>query len=68
MRHRLKDALPSDLRSRINDLTPEQLIALRFASDEEIPALVRDVLAGNLATQKAIKQQVKNWQGDYLRC
>jgi hypothetical protein len=28
---------------------------------------VRDVLAGNLATQKAIKERVKNWQGDHLR-
>lgn len=68
MRHRLKDALPLDLHGRINELTPKQLIALRFASDDEMPALVRDVLAGNLATQKAIKERVKNWQGDYLRC
>jgi len=67
MRHRLKDVLPSDLQSRIGELTPQQLIALRFASDAELPALVRDVLAGNLATQKAIKARVKNWQGDYLR-
>ena len=68
MRLRLKDTLPSDLHGRINELTPKQLVALRFASDDEMPALVRDVLAGNLATQKAIKVRVKNWQGDYLRC
>ena len=68
MRHRLKDTLPFDLHGRINELTPQQLVALRFASDDEMPALVRDVLAGNLATQKAIKERVKNWQGDYLRC
>ena len=68
MRHRLKDVLPADLRGRIDELTPQQLIALRFASDDELPALVRDVLAGSLATQKAIKLRVKNWQGDYLRC
>ena len=67
MRHRLKDVLPSDLQSRIGELTPQQLIALRFASDAELPALVRDVLAGSLATQKAIKARVKNWQGDHLR-
>lgn len=67
MRHRLKDTLPADLRGRINDLTPQQLIALRFAGDDEMPALVRDVLAGTLTTQKAIKERVKNWQGDYLR-
>lgn len=68
MRLRLKDALPFDLHGRINELTPKQLVALRFASDDEMPALVRDVLAGNLVTQKAIKERVKNWQGDYLRC
>ena len=68
MRHRLKEALPLDLHNRINELTPRQLIALRFASDEEMPALVREILAGNLVTQKAIKERVKNWQGDYLRC
>jgi len=67
MRLRLKDTLPSELRPRIGDLTPGHLIALRFASDEELPALVRDILAGTLATQKAIKERVKNWQGDYLR-
>ena len=68
MRHRLKDTLPLDLHTRINDLSPKQLVALRFASDDEMPALVREILAGNLATQKAIKERVKNWQGDYLRC
>src|SRR6185295_15363989 len=30
MRHRLKDVLPVDLHNRINDLTPAQLVALRF--------------------------------------
>jgi len=68
MRVRLKDTLPIDLQGRIADLTPKQLIALRFASDEEMPVLVREVLAGSLATPKAIKQRVRNWQGDYLRC
>ena len=68
MRHRLKDTLPFDLHGRINELTRQQLIALRFASDDEMTALVRDVLAGNLTTPKAIKGRVKNWQGDYLRC
>ena len=68
MRHRLKDTLPVDLHGRINELTPKQLVALRFAGDDEMPGLVREILAGSLTTQKAIKQRVKNWQGDYLRC
>ena len=67
MRHRLKDTLPADLRGRIGELTPKQLVALRFASDDELPVLVREVLAGSLTTQKGIKERVKNWQGDHLR-
>ena len=67
MRLRLSEVLPPDLRSRVLELTPRQLVALRFASDAEMPELVRDVLAGNLASSKAIKGRVKNWQGDYLR-
>jgi hypothetical protein len=67
MRLRLHDALPADLRNRVHELTPRQLVALRFASDAEMPELVREVLAGNLVSTKAIKGRVKDWQGDYLR-
>lgn len=67
MRLRLRGCLPAELHNRINDLTPKQLIALRFASDAELPELVRDVLAGKLGAQKEIKMRVKNWQADYLR-
>ena len=67
MRLRLHDALPADLRNRVHELTPRQLVALRFASDAEMPELVREVLAGNLVSSKAIKGRVKDWQGDYLR-
>jgi hypothetical protein len=49
------------------ELTPRQLVALRFAGDAELPDLVREVLAGNLASSKAIKGRVKHWQGDHLR-
>jgi len=67
MRLRLREVLPADLHGRIPALTPRQLIALRFASDAELPALVRDVLAGTLATSKDIKLRIKDWQGDFLR-
>jgi uncharacterized protein DUF6526 len=67
MRLRLRETLPAVLAARINELTPRQLVALRFASDAELPDLVRDVLDGKLATQKEIKLRVKNWQGDWLR-
>jgi hypothetical protein len=67
MRMRLKQVLPADLQARINDLTARQLVSLRFASDAELTEIVRDVLAGKLATSKEIKLRVKNWQGDFLR-
>jgi Family of unknown function (DUF6526) len=67
MRLRLRGLLPASLSGRINELTPRQLVALRFASDAELPDMVRDVLDGKLATQKAIKMRVKDWQADWLR-
>ncbi len=48
-------------------MSHKQLVALRFASDAELPALVREVLAGTLKTQKEIKARVREWQADYLR-
>lgn len=64
---RMRGCLPADLQSRMYELTPAQMVALRFASDKELADLVRDVLAGKLASQKAIKLAIKDWQGDYLR-
>jgi len=67
MRLRLSQVLPPDLRGRISELSPKQLIELRFASDAELPELTRHVLASNLTKRNAIKQLVKNWEADYLR-
>ena len=67
MRLRLRQILPPDLQPRIADLMHRQLIALRFASDAELPVLVREILDGKLTTAKEIKLRVKNWQGDWLR-
>jgi len=67
MRLRLQQVLPPELHGRIHELTHRQLVALRFASDAELPELVREILAGKLTTSKEIKLRVKNWQGDWLR-
>ena len=67
MQLRLQRVLPADLLAKLGDLTVPQLIALRFAADEELPALCRDVLAGTCTAPKAIKARIKSWQADYLR-
>jgi hypothetical protein len=68
MRLRLKNVLPPDLQSRILELDKDQLIALRFASDAELPDLVREALTNDIHDRDTIKKKIKNWQGDYLRC
>ena len=65
-RLRLSAILAEPLRSRIEELSKSQLIALRFASDEELSALVSETLTRNLSA-KEIKQSIKNWRGDYFR-
>ena len=67
MRQRLAMCLPADLQGRINELTRRQLVAMRFASDAELPDLTREVVAGKLTAPKDIKMRVKNWQADWLR-
>jgi hypothetical protein len=66
-RLRLERVLPTDLRGRIGDLTADQLIALRFASDDEVPELTRRALGGELTTRADIKRAVQNWRPDHMR-
>jgi len=67
MRLRLKELLPADMQGVIPTLTLGQLVALRFASDAELPGLVARVVKDGIKDRKTIKQMVKDWQGDYLR-
>ena len=65
-RLRLAMLLDDNLRPRIHELTEDQLIALRFASDEEIPKLVHETLEKKL-TRKEIKERIENWRPDHFR-
>jgi hypothetical protein len=67
MMMRLEQLLPPDLRSRVNEFTLGQLVALRFASDTEVPDLVRRVLMENLTDRKTIKRMIQHWRPDFLR-
>ena len=67
MQLRMERLLSADLRPRIGDFTPGQLIALRFCCDEELPALARQVLDEKLTSGKNIKSRIKKWQPDFMR-
>jgi Family of unknown function (DUF6526) len=65
-RLRLQALLSAELNSRIGELSEPQLIALRFASDEELPALVGRVLATKTPAQD-IKKAIVTWRADTYR-
>jgi hypothetical protein len=67
MRLRLRELLPASLHPRIGEFSKGQLVALRFASDAELPALAEKVLRDKIESRKVIKQMIKDWQGDFLR-
>jgi hypothetical protein len=66
-RARLAALLPADLRGRVNDLTVSQLVALRFAPDDELPDLARRCLSGEVTKADQIKKEIKNWRTDHHR-
>lgn len=67
MRLRLLEVLPGSMHADIHKLAPRHLVALRFAGNDELPALVTEVLANPDIKPDAIKRRIKNWQADYLR-
>ena len=67
MRLRLQKLLPLDRHWEINGLSMSQLIALRFAGDEELLPLMRKVLDENIQDRNAIKKMIKEWEADDYR-
>lgn len=66
-RLRYREVLTPELAKRADGLRTGQIIALRFASDEELSVLVERTLNGEFEKTKDIKLAIKNWRGDYLR-
>jgi Family of unknown function (DUF6526) len=67
MRLRLRELLPSALQGRVAEFTPRQLVALRFASDAELPSLAARVLEERINDANAIKKLIAQWEADHLR-
>jgi hypothetical protein len=65
-RLRLTQLLSEPLRTRIPELTEEQLVALRFASDAEASKLVERTLNEKLSGAD-IKKAIQTWRPDYWR-
>lgn len=64
---RLERILPPELRARIPELEVGQLVALRFAPDEELTDLVRAVFDEKLTDREEIKKRIRAWRADHLR-
>jgi hypothetical protein len=65
-RLRLTQLLSEPLRSRIPELTEDQLVGLRFASDAELPKLAERALNEKLS-RADIKKAILTWRPDYWR-
>jgi|HubBroStandDraft_5_1064220.scaffolds.fasta_scaffold298367_1 hypothetical protein len=65
-RVRLKDLLPPSLQGRIGELTEDQLVGLRFASDGEVAGLTQKTLDGKWK-RKQIKEAIQVWRPDLWR-
>lgn len=65
-RLRLNQLMPGKA-AAINSLRTSQLIALRFAPDDEVPGLFERIVSGELTKADQIKKEIKVWRPDYLR-
>jgi|SRR5271163_194058 len=65
-RFRIATLIEASLLPRVGELTESQLIALRFASDAELPALAARALNEKLSASD-IKKAIQHWRPDNWR-
>jgi hypothetical protein len=66
MQVRCARVLPAGQDELLAQLSPQQVVALRFASDDELGDLLARAVREQM-TPTAIKQAVKQWRPDYMR-
>lgn len=66
MKVRAAEVLPAGQDAALSKLTKRQVIALRFASDEELGALLERAVRENM-TPRDIKAAIKTWRADHYR-
>jgi len=64
---RYQQVLSAAVCQQTGALNTSQIIALRFAADDELEGLVADALAGKLAKTTDIKRAIKDWRADTFR-
>lgn len=65
-RLRLQALAPQEWHTHLYSLSEDQLIGLRFASDDEVVALAKQALEQNL-NRKQIKERIRSWRADDWR-
>lgn len=65
-RLRIEELSPVDFHAKIPQLTVDQLVGLRFASDQEVVGLAQEALQSGL-NRKQIKEKIQNWRADNWR-
>jgi hypothetical protein len=65
-RLRLQALAPQEWHAQLYRLSEDQLIALRFAGDDEVVALAKQALEENLS-RKQIKERIRSWRADEWR-
>jgi hypothetical protein len=66
-RLRYREVLSPELVKKAESLTVPQIVALRFAPDQELRSLIEKTLSGQLKSPKEIKQAIQTWRPDLYR-
>lgn len=66
MKVRAAELLPAGADAQLAKLTKQQIVALRFASDDELGALLDRAVRDNMAP-KEIKAAIRHWRPDHYR-